>query len=413
MNHSMKPPVMLPFPEKYAPRTLSGIKGQEINIKSLQKFVENFQKEKKKAVLLYGPPGTGKTSAAIALAHEYRYELIEVNASDYRTADEIHLKVGNALKQQSLFGKGKLILIDEMDGLAGSQDRGGIPAIAGLIAKSPYPIILTATDPWDYKFNPIRKLCAALEFSPLSHESVLSILHGVCVKENILLSKEDITILARRSGGDCRAALLDLQLLAAEASEMKLAKSGAMEMLGEREKAISIHQALLQIFKTTDLGTAISSFDRVKEDIDEQFLWVEENIPLEYSGGALAMAYDSLSKADVFRGRIRRWQHWRFLVYAGSLLSGGVALAKNSKSKVCAEYRPTGRILKLWWAKQKSAKKKSVAEKIGKKTHSSIKGTLRYVEFFKELARRDKSSAQRFQESFDLDSEELEWLSHR
>lgn len=42
------------------------------------------------------------------------------------------------------------------------------------------------------------------------------------------------------------------------------------------------------------------------------FLWIEENIPYEYKGEELARAYDALSIADVFRGRIHRQQHWRF-----------------------------------------------------------------------------------------------------
>src|SRR3989338_8658718 len=108
--------------QKYAP------KFEDIphDTKVLLDFVSNYSKQKKRALLLHGPSGTGKTAAIHALAKKLNLELVEVNASDYRKADEIELKIGGAVKQMSLFGTGKLIFIDEVDGFAGNEDRGGI-----------------------------------------------------------------------------------------------------------------------------------------------------------------------------------------------------------------------------------------------------------------------------------------------
>ena len=86
--------------------------------KELFNYVTTYAKQKKKALLLHGPTGTGKTAAVHALARKLDLELVEINASDYRTADEINAKVGMALKQMSLFSKSKLILVDELDGIA-------------------------------------------------------------------------------------------------------------------------------------------------------------------------------------------------------------------------------------------------------------------------------------------------------
>ena len=44
-------------------------------------------------------------------------------------------------------------------------------------------------------------------------------------------------------------------------------------------------------------------------------------------------AYDYLSKADVFRGRIRKWQYWRYLVYQSALMNLGVAFSKDKINK--------------------------------------------------------------------------------
>ena len=81
----------------------------------------------------------------------------------------------------------------------------------------------------------------------------------------------------------------------------------------------------------------------VKEDLDESFLWLEENLPKEYEGKDLERAFDCLSRADVFKGRIRRWQHWRFLVYINDLMTAGIALSKDEKYKKVISYTPQKR----------------------------------------------------------------------
>ena len=55
-----------------------------------------------------------------------------------------------------------------------------------------------------------------------------------------------------------------------------------------------------------------------------------ENIPKEYSGKALEKAYDALSNADKFRGRIYRQQFWRFLVYQNIFQTAGISHAKKN-----------------------------------------------------------------------------------
>src|SRR3989344_1181590 len=109
------------FAEKYRPSSLKEVIGNQVTLMKLRKAVSE-----KKPVLLYGLTGTGKTSAVQALAKDLNYELIEVNASDTRNKDSIHSVIGSAASQMSLFSKGKIILIDEVDGLSGQKDRGGI-----------------------------------------------------------------------------------------------------------------------------------------------------------------------------------------------------------------------------------------------------------------------------------------------
>jgi replication factor C large subunit len=104
---------------------------------------------------------------------------------------------------------------------------------------------------------------------------------------------------------------------------------------------------------------------------------MDENIPLEYKGEELVKAYDALSQADVFRGRIYRKQYWRFLIYEYFLLSGGIAASKDYNKTGFTSYKKPSRILKIWLNNQRTMKKKSICIKYAKHTHISIKRAMR------------------------------------
>jgi len=399
---------MIPFTKKYSPKALKEVIGQDDAVKELKDFVTNFKKQKKKALLLYGPSGVGKTSSVYAIANELNHELIEVNASDSRNKDQIMQKVGSAAKQYSLFGTSKIILIDEIDGLAGNKDRGGLATLTKLIGESAFPIVFTIQNPWDYKFNSLKKKCTLVQYGPLDPNDMVKVLMYVCKQDSIKYDESVLKGLCRRSGGDCRAALNDLEMLSSGTKEVT---KESLQELEDRSREESMPNALLRVFKSTDPKIAISAFDSVKEDIDQQFLWIDENLPHEYDKSKdLARAYDKISKADVFKRRIRRWQHWRFLIYVNALLTAGVAVSKDEKYKKFVKYKPTGRILKLWWAKQKSLKKKAIAAKIASKTHASVRDVVKDMEYFKLIFKKNKEMGMAISEYLDLDKDEVAWL---
>jgi replication factor C large subunit len=74
--------------EKYRPRTLGDVVGNKKAVQDLRAWAEEWQSgiPEKRAVVLYGPAGIGKTSSAHALARDMDWEVIELNASDQRTA---------------------------------------------------------------------------------------------------------------------------------------------------------------------------------------------------------------------------------------------------------------------------------------------------------------------------------------
>jgi len=399
----------LSWVKKYEPEQISDIEGQDKALSELNDFVGNYSKQKKKAALVYGPSGSGKTISVYTIAKQHNLELLEVNASDFRNKEQIDSKVGQASKQRSLFSKGKVILVDEIEGLSGKKDRGGISALAKLIDTSAFPLILTAQNPFDKKFSPVRKKSCLINFDELSYTSVYNVLKRICDKEKIKYDDISLKGLARRSGGDIRASINDLQGLV---EETKTLNKEDLETLSERNKIESMPSALIRVLKNSDPKIAISAFNNVAEDIDKQFLWLDENIPNEYKNSEdLERAYNCMSKADVFKGRIRRWQHWRFLVYVNALLTAGVATAKDNKSTSQVEYTETKRLLKIWMSNMKLSKKKSIAAKIAEHTHTStrrvMKDTLPYLQV---LFKENKSEGEKIAEDLELEKEELAWL---
>ncbi|HDH28593.1 MAG TPA: AAA family ATPase, partial [Euryarchaeota archaeon] len=170
---------MLLWVEKHRPQKLSDLVGNPRTLARISEWTHEFKdgEAKKKALLLHGPPGSGKTSAAIALSEELGFELVETNASDVRTKDAVERKVGFAASLASLDpeSKGKIILIDEVDGIHGRSDFGGLAAVKKIIKSSKEPVILLANDAWSLPAD-FRALCELLEFKRIDRRAVLKVL---------------------------------------------------------------------------------------------------------------------------------------------------------------------------------------------------------------------------------------------
>ncbi len=375
------------------PSSLDAIKGQ--NVQKIRDFFSSFKKGK--ALFIYGPPGTGKTASVYAYANEHDLEVLELNASDTRNKKELELFLSKATGQASLFGTSKLILIDEVDGLSGRKDRGAASAVAAAIASSPFPIVITGMDVFDKKLSPIKKKSQLLEFNALSTDVLVEILSPF----NTSLSSQQLRSLARKSAGDARAALNDLFTLT-------ILEGASLDDVESRKQTLPIDQALIPVFKSTDPAVVFGAFDTVNEDVDKIFLWIDQNIPYEYTSSSdLNTAYQTLSLADRFFGRIRRWQYYRFYVYCYALLSVGIALAKDKKYARPPRYKPPSRLLSYWRANMQFAKRKSIVEKLALKTKTSQKRALQ--DSFPFLV-SSLANNKELQEELDLTSDEVSWL---
>lgn len=386
--------------EKYRPNNYSEIKGQEIASQKMKQFIDEFfsEKYKKKSIILHGPPGTGKTTLAHVSAKETNSEIFELNASDLRDKTRLHAILKPAVEQKSLSKENKIILVDEVDGIS-KVDFGGISELMSLIEISPFPIIITANDIWDRRFSDLRKKSEILHLKEIDYKTIKEVLIGILKKENLFVDLDTITKISIKAKGDLRASINDLQTL----SKIKDTSSIIFD---ERNKETDIFNALRMIFKGKPTNEMLQIFDSVNMSMDEIILWVEENIPAEYQGEELAKAYEMLSKVDIFKGRIYKQQYWRFLVYENIFLSFGISASKKNIKTGFTNYKKPERILKIWLNNQRTAKKKSIAQKYAHYVHVGEKRALNEYPIIKEIIK----SNPKIQKELKLEPEEIEYL---
>lgn len=397
-----------PWTKKYEPNSFDELELQNNVIVRLRNYIDTFKAKKSKPLLFYGPPGTGKTAAAHVLTNEYGYELVEVNASDFRSKVNFDAIVGNATKQMSLFFKSKLILIDEVDGMSGSGDRGALSEIIKLAKECPYPIILTANDPWDRSFSKLRTASTLILFDKIDSKVISSVLKKICIAENIEYRDDDIRLLAIRAGGDMRGAIIDLQTLVTR--DRKFDVKSLQELYGRMQKQ-SMMNGLALLYRTTDPKISSKAFDFVDSDPNTTFNWIEENTAYAYEDDipALNYAYDYLSYADIFSKRIMKDQYWRLLVYINALSTIGVSIAKTKPYNKFFTFKETTRFLKLWMAKNKNAAKLSFAKTVSEKTHASVKDVYNDLYLYKYIL-SGTYNKNLFLKEFDMAKDDIEFI---
>ena len=385
----------LPWAERYKPKTLQEIAGNYTAAEQLLNWIKARIEGRgavKRAALLSGPPGTGKTLSVGIVARTLDLELIEMNASDFRTEELVDKMAGGATLQASLFGRsGKLVFFDEIDGISGREDRGGLGAILRIIKETRYPIVLAVNDPWDPRFRPLRDICEMIQFRRIRRPSVEVQLKRVARLANVTVEEALIERIAERTGGDLRAAINDLQMLAEGRRTLRDSDVG---LLFERAQEKGIFDVMKGIFSAHGCLEAKLAVEGSSVDAEMVLQWINENIPNQYTNPEeRAEAYDWFSKADIFMGRVKRKQMWDLMGYAMELATGGAALARKGPYRF-TRYNFPRRIGMLSQSKELRGRKREVLKAIGREAHASVKKVateyLPYMEIMVEKGKLEK-----------------------
>lgn len=335
----------LPWFEKYRPKSTKNMVGFDHNIKTLKSFLENFDKKvqmgtlssKERAVMLEGPPGVGKTTVVYALAHDLGYSVVEMNASDFRTEEQINKKLGDSVSSTNLMAfmemgddykrnmRKKIILIDEVDGISGRSDKGGLSALLKVIDKTKNPIIMTCNF-YDTKFKPLYDKADKIKCAVLRKPSIIKILKKIVKNEKLNIDEKSLSMIADNSGGDLRSAINDLQGVAQGIQVLDGKDVETMDMHRDiQEKIFSFLNNLYN--EKTLLGAKIIASNT---DFDYNLLHKIMYSNLENfvtDSKDISTALMNIAYADVVMGRIKKDMDFSSLPYYFDLVSGGVVLS--------------------------------------------------------------------------------------
>ncbi|XP_047506981.1 replication factor C subunit 1 [Pieris napi] len=376
--------------DKYKPQSIKQIIGQHgeaSNVKKLINWLTKWYVNRKaklpkpnpwaknddggyyKAALLSGPPGVGKTTTVGLVCKELGFDTVEFNASDTRSKNLIKEQISELISSTSLSGYAKgvtgkqavtkkhVLVMDEVDGMAGNEDRGGLQELISLIKSSSVPVICMCNDRNSEKMRSLVNYCYDLRFSRPRVDQIKAAMMTICFKEGVKVPGDVLSQLISAAGQDIRQTL---HLLSVWTADPTLTEHDKLQKEVQRVKKdikMGPWDAIRKVFSAEEHKTMsiIDRSDLFFTDYSLAPLFVHENYPQVVPHcpkhevlDRMSKAVDSISLGDLVDSRIRSNQAWSLLplqamyssVIPGQQLSGHIGgqiqfpswLGKNSRA---------------------------------------------------------------------------------
>jgi replication factor C large subunit len=307
--------------EKYRPKNLEEIVGNEEAKRQLVEWIINWYKGGvgEDGCLLTGPPGIGKTTAVYALANQFNLHVIELNASDYRTAQKIYEKVGYVGRSYTLdtySGRDKkniLLFFDEIDGIDPKADTGGLNAVLDIASRREVPVIAAANVPDPASHKELLKSFRVIQFRPLTPRQIIILLKRIALLEKLSIDEDIFRKIAEICRGDARLAVNMLQESALGLEPESLAapmENLPFDVLMERlSGSISINE----------IKTLLNSNSRLMEDVFYTYFDMILKSGINFDDKRRLLS--ECVKLNILFGRINKKRHFILFKYLNTMLS--------------------------------------------------------------------------------------------
>ncbi|NXP55646.1 RFC1 factor, partial [Heliornis fulica] len=299
-----------------------------------------------KAALLSGPPGVGKTTTASLVCKELGYSYVELNASDTRSKNSLKEVVAESLNNTSIKGfcsgtsssvSGKHVLImDEVDGMAGNEDRGGIQELIGLIRHTKIPIICMCNDRNHPKMRSLVHYCFDLRFQRPRLEQIKGAMMSIAFKEGLKIPPPAMQEIILAANQDIRQVLHNLNMWCAKDKSLTYDEAKTDASRAKKDIKLGPFDVVRKVFAAGEEASRMSLIDKSDlffHDYSLAPLFVQENyvhVKPAAAGGnlkkhlvLLSRAADSICDGDIVDRQIRSKQNWNLLptqaIYASVL----------------------------------------------------------------------------------------------
>ena len=321
--------------EKYRPSSIFDMIGNEESRASLVQYLAKW-KRGTKPVLLVGPPGTGKTTVANLAALQFGYDLIDLNASDIRSKSKINQLLNPVLNNAGIYNS-PMIFIDEVDGIHGRADFGGVGALVKILKNPAVPIILAANSDASDKMKQIKKAVTTLYFKQVPPRLLRVYLHGILRMEGVELTPGSMIRSIIGSDGDIR-------------SMLNMAQSFSTGFVADAAKSaatISPEDGVNAFFEADTLDEARRALYSMGASPQEKInAFYSSVVNAKMRPETRSAILRAISDADILYGRIMKTQQWRLLRYLNETLLGMYGSKAQIKySKYNISWRLLNRIM--------------------------------------------------------------------
>ena len=210
-----------PLATRLRPRKLGDFVGQQQVVGAGSALALAIGEDRLGSAIFYGPPGSGKTTLARIVAETTGAEFEEISAVSASVSD-VRAVLQRATERLGTSGTRTILFLDEIHRFNKAQQDALLPAVeSGLVTL----IGATTENPYFEVNSALLSRTQIYELEPLSNDDLTVIVQRGAAHLGIEVSDELATLVARRSGGDARAALNTLEL----ASQTAAAEGGPLE----------------------------------------------------------------------------------------------------------------------------------------------------------------------------------------
>merc|ERR1712115_288945 len=146
--------------------------------------------------------------------------------SDSLTTTSVVSMMGKGNENNAVTSK-RVLLMDEVDGMAGNEDRGGVVELINLIKNSKVPVMCICNDRNNEKIRSHANYCFDLRFFRPRIEQIKASMMSICFKEKIQIKPDALTELIVGCGQDVRQVLHHLSMVKASNLDSKMEASQA------------------------------------------------------------------------------------------------------------------------------------------------------------------------------------------